>query len=95
MLFRSTMDRFYAGKFGGSYQPENGLIRFSEPKGFVKGRLAAPCNEAVRDPEVQFFLEKNPDYGEGVELACIAEIRVRDFLGHIPKYFLFRRKRAS
>lgn len=93
--FLDTMNRFYRWKFGDSYRPNENLIHFKASKGAVKGNLAAPSPEALRDPEVRFFLEKNPAYAEGVELACIAEIRFVDFLGHVVKYFLFKRSRGA
>jgi hypothetical protein len=89
---QDTMDKFYTWKFGDSYNPMSGLITFENPKGAVKGQIAAPTAEQTHHKEVAFFLEKNPDYQKGTELACYAEIRFQDFLNHIPKYFLKKAK---
>lgn len=85
---QNTMDRFYSWKFGQDYLPSEGVIRFKSAKGSVKGDLADPADHAIHDPEVRHFLSLNPGYRDGTELACIAEIRFSDFIGHIPKYFL-------
>ena len=85
---RETMARFYRWKFGSAFDPATGLIRFDSSKGAVKGEMAAPSEKHLNHPDVQFFLKANPEYRDGVELACIAEVRFEDFLGHIPKYFL-------
>jgi hypothetical protein len=84
---QQILDRFYHWKFGDSYDPKTGLITFETAKGSVKGGIADPSEAHARDPNVRYFLEKNPDYRKGVELACVAEIRASDFLGHVPKYF--------
>ena len=63
------------------------------------GRCAAgwPSHrrEALADPGVGFFLARNPGWREGQELACIAEIRWRDFARHALAAFLPRRRRAG
>ena len=32
------------------------------------------------NPEVEFLVQRNPDYHQGVELACVARITLRDLL---------------
>jgi hypothetical protein len=85
---KSAMDEFYRLKFGEAYDPRRNLIRFRTSHGAVKGVLAAPDPRSQGNAEVAYFLGANPDYRNGTELACIAEIRFQDFLGHIAKYFL-------
>jgi len=50
-------------------------------------------------PDIAFFLQMNPNFNAGVELACIAEVRVIDLLRHLLKYFvlgvLLKRFRTS
>jgi hypothetical protein len=84
--FQRRMDQFYAGKFGESYRPELGLIIFDFPSAAVKGDIAKPREKDLVNPDISYFLEKNPDYQKGVELACITEIRKRDFLTLLLKY---------
>jgi hypothetical protein len=89
---KRAMDSFYRLKYGDAYDPDKNLIRFRTSHGAVKGLLAAPQPSATGNPEIAYFLQANSDYRTGAELACIAEIRFRDFLGHIAKYFLKTRK---
>jgi len=91
---REVRDRFYAWKFGSAYDPKTGLITFPKSLGSVKGAIACPNAQQLLDPEVQFFIQNNPNYSEGVEFACLTKIRAADFLGHIPKFFIksLRRK---
>lgn len=73
---------FYEEKFRGVYSPENSLIDFGKSLGRVKDQMAAPTARDMTNPNVRFFLNRNPRYHEGVELACIADIRWQD-IGHI------------
>ena len=91
---KCAMDTFYRFKFGEAYDPEKNLICFRTSHGAVRGLLAAPQPSATGNPDIAYFLQVNPEYRNGTELACIAEIRFRDFLGHIAKYFLRIKKTA-
>lgn len=85
---RSVLDAFYGAKFGEAYNANTGLIEFHTPHGAVKEGIAAPSPNLLHDPDVAFFLRTNPRYQEGVELACLAEIRFSDFPRHVFKYFV-------
>jgi hypothetical protein len=84
----AVMNEFYAAKFGADYNHESGNIVFQQCLGAVRDEMAAPKARHLADPDVQYFLEKNPSYQDGVELACMAEIRVTDFIFHIFKFFV-------
>lgn len=89
-----AMEAYYTARYAGAYDSRSGLIDFGESHGAVRGRLAEPPRRALTDPGVAFFLERNPGWREGQELACIAEIRWRDFALHALAAFLPRRWRA-
>jgi hypothetical protein len=60
-------------KYPAEFDPETGLIEVAGPHDRLKPELdSSPAR--VRNPHVAFFLERNPRYSEGVELACVAEI---------------------
>jgi hypothetical protein len=77
---------FYKGKFGQNYLPEASIIDFGKSIGRVKDQMAVPTDRDMANPEVKFFLGKNPRYHEGVELACVANIRWSDIAGIGAKY---------
>ncbi len=60
--------------FGEYYQADTGVIRFERSQGQLKKSLAHKTHEKQRNEWVSFFLKKNPDFGRGVELVCLAEI---------------------
>lgn len=61
------------------YCPENGQIRSNSSTAFLKGALAQIKKNRLINPHVKFFLENNPDYYKGVELACLAPLTRENF----------------
>jgi hypothetical protein len=69
-----VLDALATAKFPDHYCAESGLIEFPESHGQLKPHLAEISARRLRDPNVQFFLKRNPAYATGQELACLAEI---------------------
>lgn len=61
-------------KFGSYYDPATGLIDFGESKGHLVPELQDASELAAGNRRVRDFMSLNPDYGRGVELACVAEL---------------------
>jgi len=68
------LDSLSATKFPDHYRRDSGLIEFPQSHGQLKPHLAEIPARRLRDPHVQFFLQRNPGYATGHELACLAEI---------------------
>lgn len=92
---RRRMDLYYARRYGANYHPDEGLIRFDAGHGAVRGKLAAPKGAMHADPDVAYFVRRNPGYEHGDELACLAQIRARDFALHFATAFRRRRNRRD
>jgi hypothetical protein len=71
---RDVLDALALAKFPGSYRRTAGLLEFADRRGNLTPELAAVPTARLRDARVRFFLERNPDYAQGVELCCLAEI---------------------
>ncbi|HIP79310.1 MAG TPA: hypothetical protein EYH07_12710 [Kiloniellaceae bacterium] len=71
---KSLMDQLAANKFGDAYSPSTGVLHFAESRGHLKTDWAEIPEKDRRRPDVRFFLEKNPGYGRGDELVCLAEL---------------------
>lgn len=69
-----VLDALATAKFPVSYRPETGVIKFPQSKGQLKPHLAEIPERRLRHPHVRFFLERNPRFASGCELACLAEI---------------------
>lgn len=68
-------------RFGAAYDDERGLIVAAEDGDRLRPDMCDVPAARRRDPYVRFFLERNPDFARGDELACLAELR-RDNLNH-------------
>ncbi len=71
---QQLLDTLASAKFPDYYHPESGLIEFPQSQGQLKPHLATIPARRLRNLHVQFFLERNPGYAAGHELACLAEI---------------------
>ncbi|RKZ22708.1 hypothetical protein DRQ18_02060 [bacterium] len=58
--------------FPAEYDDETGVIKRRKER--LKEKWRGVSERVRRDPHVRFFLEKNPYYTEGEELACIARV---------------------
>ena len=78
------------GKFGENYDLDSGLVTFPESQGQLKPEFAGIPARRLHHPHVRFFLERNPGYKFGTELACLAEIspcNMKLFAGRIMNHF--------
>ena len=70
---KALLDQLATEKFGEHYDPASGIISFETSRGHLKESFVYPREQEVSKPAVQFFLERNPGYYKGDELACICE----------------------
>ncbi|PWF46115.1 hypothetical protein [Massilia glaciei] len=69
--FKQVLDALATKKFGEFYDPQSSVIRFPESRGHLRPDWAQVRDNLLERPEVRFFLERNPRFAEGEELACI------------------------
>jgi hypothetical protein len=79
--WKGLLDELAIHKFGEAYDKRTGLIRFPASRGQLIPELATVPVSRRDDPHVAFFLERNPDYTKGVELACLAEVSLENTHG--------------
>ena len=69
---KAIMDAFYAELYPSNYDPETGLIKFSDEHECLKSGVAGISNSLLAsNRRVAFFQKANPQWNRGVELACI------------------------
>lgn len=61
------------------YDPQAGIVRM-QGHYKVKAGIAPVDAEALADPDIAFFVERNPGHIEGDELVCIADVKVWELL---------------
>jgi len=65
----------YAEKiYGNRYNKENGIVKNDGTNDFLRENVVVLSEKQLKNKNVQFFLEKNPNYQKGDELVCLAEI---------------------
>ena len=60
------------------YQASSGLLQFPSSLGNLKSEIADVPVSRMDDPNVKFFLERNPTYVKGTELVCLAPISLEN-----------------
>ncbi|TNE90944.1 MAG: hypothetical protein EP330_06665 [Deltaproteobacteria bacterium] len=72
---QALLDAFASQAFPECYDASTGLIRFPAESGRLKQGVA-PATEALiaENPRIAFFIDKNAEWADGVELACIASM---------------------
>lgn len=81
LLLEELAGRVAEGMFGEAWQADEGVIRFANSAGQLRGDLAgAPEGNSW----VEFFMVRNPGYLRGEELVCMAEMSA----GNLRKFAL-------
>jgi hypothetical protein len=85
---KHILDIFAQALFPGEYNPETGLIIMQRPAGNLRAGTAEISAKRLRDADIRFFSQVNPDHMKGVELACITELSSANLRSIALKYFM-------
>ncbi len=76
---KKIIDAFARLKFTDLYDQEKGLIRTDDKKDKLKKGIAEVTEARLRDEHIRYFIERNPNWKNGEELACIAPLSRANF----------------
>ncbi len=76
---KALMDHLAGERFGADYDPESGVVRFSEGATPLRADVAEVTDRRLKDPHVAFFVAKNPGHSQGDELVCLACLHPDNF----------------
>lgn len=76
-----------AERFGSAFDPVTGIIRFAEPRGRLHPDIAEPFARERANPHVRFFLEANPGFRNGDELACLCALSPENMRPRARRWF--------
>ena len=85
---KHILDTFARTLYPEEYNPETGLITLQQPIGNLRAGTAEISTKRLRDPDIRFFSQANPDHMRGVELACITELSAANLRSIALRYFL-------
>lgn len=85
---QTLLDAAATKKYPEHYDAALGLIRFprTDEAQAVKGEYLELGPEELKNPDIRFFAEKNPEFAEGDELCCLARVNLRAILRNVGKY---------
>jgi hypothetical protein len=63
------------------WRPDLGVIQFPNAAGALTAKLAAGTYDRKHNPQVAFFLKKNPNFEKGDELVCICALNPDNLRG--------------
>lgn len=93
-LYSSLITRVCRRRYGEAYCAAEGLVRFAQSHGQLKPGVVPLYGSQLEDPDIAYFLQRNPDYARGVELACLGEASVWTMLRFILRKVLLLRRGA-
>lgn len=71
---KQLLNSFYKRMYPDAYDAASGTIAFPVPAGKLKTGVAPVTADLRNNPRVRFFETCNPQWREGTELACVAEM---------------------
>jgi hypothetical protein len=71
---RVLMDEAGRSAFGAQYSPQAGIVRHTALSAALKEEFAGIDDKRRPNPEMSFFLQRNPGYAQGDELLCLCEL---------------------
>jgi hypothetical protein len=84
---RAVLDELAPRMFGDAYQPDRGLLVFDQPMGRLKEGVAAAA-ELPDDPDVRYFVARNPNYAAGEELCCLGRVELAMFAKFVGRHLM-------
>lgn len=87
---KAMMDTIAGDMFGDAWRPDLGVLKFSSKLGCLKAGVAPVDKDEIKDENIRFFVESNPNYFEGDELCCMGHVD-RALLAYYP-IKLFKKK---
>jgi hypothetical protein len=85
---KSVLDALAQSLYPKEYDAESGLITFRNRVGNLRPGVGDIPKGRLKDPDIDFFNQRNPDHLQGVELACITEMRPHNLKSVAKDYFL-------
>ena len=76
--FKNIIDLFGEIKYPDEYNKESGVIEYKVIKDSLKKGVADITEKELKDKNVQFFLESNPNYEKGNDLVCITSLKIEN-----------------
>ncbi len=84
---RGLIDSICSERYGAAWRADRGVISFGEVQPVLKQSVAPFTGRVLSLAEVRFFVEANPGYAKGDELAMIARVNLQVGIQVLGKWF--------
>jgi hypothetical protein len=71
---QAVLDALAYDKFGTVYDRRDGILRMGSPAGRLREEVAPVTSKMLEDPDIRFFMQKNPGHVRADELCCLAPV---------------------
>jgi hypothetical protein len=82
---QAVLDDLARDKFGAAYDAATGVLRFEVCQGRLKDGVAPIEAGLLAEPEIRFFVTRNPGHARGEELCCLGAVDLA-----LPAHFMAR-----
>ena len=72
---RSVLDKLALKKFGSGYNQSTGIVKI-DFNYYLKEGVGQITDDLLKNQDVNFFMDRNPNHTKGNELACIVELKL-------------------
>jgi hypothetical protein len=76
---QAVLDTLARQKFGDAYDASQGVVRLQAKSIHLRPGMGDIGERELRDRRISFFAERNPEWREGVDLACLTEFTPENF----------------
>lgn len=76
---KEILDALAYAKFPRNYNAETGIISFDGKKDHLKQGIADIDESRMKNQDIQYFVERNPNWQQGDELACLVRLTKDNF----------------
>ncbi len=76
---KETIDLLARAKFAAAYDADAGLVRAAPEQCHLRGEVGEVTATRLTDPDICYFVERNPGHAQGDELCCLAPLTRANF----------------
>lgn len=76
---QELLESFARVHYGGAWDPERGIVR-GDPRRRLREGVASVDEALLTDPDIRFFVEKNPGYARGDQLPVLVPLNASNWM---------------
>ena len=71
---QAIMDAYATQLYGADYDPHTGVLAYAQAKDRLRAGVAGVTEALLRNPDIAYFVQRNPGHERGHDLVCLAEL---------------------